>query len=968
MDNRSEASASFEFGRFRILPQRREVLADGRPMELGGRAFDVLVVLIEANGAVVSKDELMSRVWPGRIVEDNNLHAQIKALRKAFSDHGLIRTIVGRGYQFRGEVRARRSGQCEGAEPGTASDVSGPPRAPTNLPAPTSDLIGREVAIEEVIGLMADHRFVTLAGTGGIGKTRLALEVARRLLPQFADGIWIAELASLSDPQLVPVSVAVALGLELVSGVVSSGRIAAALGSKRIMLVLDNCEHVIDAAAEMVEALLHANPTARVIATSRERLRAESEHLYRVPPLAVPAEDMQALDDVLRHGAVALFVARAQEADPHFSPDQQTAAAIAAICRRLDGIPLALELAAARVSTLGMQALASRVDDCFSLLTTGRRTALRRHQTLRATLDWSYELLSESERLMLRHMSIFAGGFTLAAASAVIAGIEILASNVVENLAKLVAKSLVTADVGGATVHYRLLETTRGYAREKLAEHGEFERAARRHAEYYLDLCGQAETEWQTRAGAEWLADYARQIGNVRAGLDWALSPRGDASIGVALTAAAVPLWCQLSLLDECRRRVEQALSHVIAGSARDAHCEMQLEAALGLSLFHTKGPLRETAAAWTRALAIADRLEDTEYQLRALWGLWSCRMTSAEYRDALAFAQRFRRLAARRSDPTDQLVADRMIGTVLRYLGDLTNARHHIERMLSRYVDAPHQPHPIRFVWDQRAAGEMILALILWLQGFPDQAMRTAQRTIESARVRDHTISLCYALSTAACPVALWVGDLAAAERYVSMLLDHSAELAMAVWQAGGRCLKGALLLKHGRINAGLQLLRSALDELRDTGSVPRYATFLGVLAEGLAKAGQVAAGRVAVDEALVRSESNEETWCIAELLRIKGELVRLENGPDAAAVAERHFRQALDWARRQGALSWELRAATSLARMWRDHGRSKEARELLARVYNRFTEGFETADLKAAKALLDDLKEPDGCRTPEK
>src|SRR6516165_10402582 len=308
-------------------------------MELGGRAFDALVVLIEANGAVVSKDELMSRVWPGRIVGDNNLHAQIKALRKAFSDRDLIRTVVGRGYQFTGEIRARPADQSEQAEPGEASEVPGPPRAPTNLPAPTSDVIGRDIEITEVIGLVTDHRFVTLTGTGGIGKTRLALEVARQLRPQFADGVWIAELASLSDPQLAPITVATALGLELLSGVISPERIAAAVGSKCIMLVLDNCEHVIAAAAGMVEALLHANPAARVIATSREPLRAESEHLYRVPPLAVPTEDTQVLKDVLRHGAVALFIARAQEAaDAHFAPNRQTASAIAAICRRLDGI------------------------------------------------------------------------------------------------------------------------------------------------------------------------------------------------------------------------------------------------------------------------------------------------------------------------------------------------------------------------------------------------------------------------------------------------------------------------------------------------------------------------------------------------------------------------------------------------------------------------------------------------------
>jgi predicted ATPase/DNA-binding winged helix-turn-helix (wHTH) protein len=953
MDAVSEAPASFEFGRFRILPRRREVLADGQPMDLGGRAFDVLAVLIEANGAVVSKAELISRVWPGRIVEENNLHAQVKALRKALSDHDLIRTVVGRGYQFTGEIRARPAAQSERAEPGMTSDISIPPRAPTNLPAPTSDLIGRDAEIAEVIGLAADHRFVTLTGTGGIGKTRLAVEVARRLLPQFADGIWIAEFASLSDPQLVPIGVAAALGLELVSGVISPERIAATLSSKHFMLVLDNCEHVVDAAAGMVEALLHANPAAWVIATSREPLRAEDERLFQVPPLAVPTENTETLEEVLRHGAVALFVARAQEADPHFSPDQQTAAAMSAICRQLDGIPLALELAAARASTLGMQELASRLDDCFSLLTEGRRTALRRHQTLRATLDWSYELLPASERVVLRHLSIFAGGFTLRGASAVIASAEVPASDVVRDLSNLVTKSLTTADVGGVTAHYRLLETTRAYAREKLAEAGELEATARKHAEFYRDLCGQAEAEWQTRPAAEWQADYGTQIDNVRAALDWAFSPRGDASIGVALTAAAVPLWCQLSMLDECRRRVEQALSHVDL----DARSEMQLEAALGLALFHTRGSTRETGAAWTRALAIADRLKNTEYRLRALWGLWSHRMSSGEFRAALTFAQKFHRLAAKQPDPADRLIADRMIGTVLRYRGDLSSARRRIERMLNQYVDPLLRSHAIRFVWDQRIAGEMVLAVILWLQGFPEQAMRTARRTVESAQARDHPISLCYALSSAACPIALRVGDLTAAECYVSMLLDQSAKLAMAVWRAEGRCLKGGLLLKLGRVDSGLTLLRTALSELRETGSVLRYGAFLGVLAEGLAAAGQALAGRVAVDEALALSESNEEAWCVPELLRIKGGLVLLGNGPDAAAAAEDLFGQALDWARRQRALSWELRTATSLARMWRDQGRNKEAADLLAPVYNRFTEGFDTADLNAARALLNEL-----------
>src|SRR6516162_605982 len=276
MDPVSEAPASFEFGRFRVLPQRREVLVDGRSLWNSAGALSMCSWRSSrpTGGGQQGRADEPGLAGPDR--RGHSLHAQIKALRKAFSDHDLIRTVVGRGYQFRGEARTRRAGHGERAEPGDASEVSGPRRASTNLPALTSDLIGRDAEIKEVIGLVAEHRFVTLTGTGGIGKTRLALEVARQLLPQFADGVWIAELASLSDPQLVPISVAAALGLELVSGVVSPERIAAALGTKQIMLVLDNCEHVIDAAAEMVEALLHANPRARVIATSREALRAES--------------------------------------------------------------------------------------------------------------------------------------------------------------------------------------------------------------------------------------------------------------------------------------------------------------------------------------------------------------------------------------------------------------------------------------------------------------------------------------------------------------------------------------------------------------------------------------------------------------------------------------------------------------------------------------------------------------------
>jgi predicted ATPase/DNA-binding winged helix-turn-helix (wHTH) protein len=948
-----------EFPPFRLDPAnqclwRRTETAEDERIRLTPKAFAVLQYLVEHAGRLVTHDELLEAVWRETYVQPEVLKSHIFDIRRTLGDRAkqprFIETLARRGYQFIAAVR-----QGGAAEPAALPRRDGPPL--TNLPAPASDLIGRDAALADVTDLLAAHRIVTLTGAGGIGKTRLGLEVARRLVPDFADGVWLTELAPLSDADLVADAVAAALGLDLAGGVASPDRIARALGSKQLLLVLDNCEHVIDRAARMAEALARANPKLRIMATSREPLRAEGEYLYRVPPLDVPAEDARDPETMLRHGAVQLFVARARAAESGFTPEARTAAIIGAVCRRLDGIPLAIELAAARTATLGVEGLAARLDDRFRLLTGGHRTALPRHQTLRATLDWSYELLPETERVVLRRLAIFAGGFTLEAANAIGASAEspeIAALDVVDGVANLVAKSLVWAHVGGAVVRYRLLETTRAYTFEKLTESGEFEHVARRHAEYYRDLFERAEAEWETRPIAEWLEDYRHWIDNVRAALDWAFSPSGDASIGVALTAASVPLWFQLSLMVECRGRIERALSSLEPGSSLGARREMQLYTALGASSIQIKGHVPETGAAWTNALQLAERLNDVEYQLRALWGLWSYRLSRGEQRAAQGLAQRFSSLAATTADPTDLLIGARLVGVSLHYLGDQTDARRHLERMLSHYVAPLYRPHAIRFQYDQRVMARSTLAWILWLQGFPDQAMRTAKNNVEEARASDHALSLCYALAEAACPVALLVGDLAAAECFLAMLLDRSARHALTLWHAWGRYLDGVLRIKHGDALAGLRLLRTTFGELGETRFVLRYTAFVDALAEGLAGAGQVAHGLVTIDEALARSERNEERWCLAEMLRIKGELVLLEGAAKAAVAAEEHFLQALDWAHRQGALSWELRAATSLARLRHQQDRTAEARQFLAPVYDRFTEGFDTADLKAAKALL--------------
>jgi predicted ATPase len=656
---------------------------------------------------------------------------------------------------------------------------------------------------------------------------------------------------------------------------------------------------------------------------------------------------------------VQLFVERVTAIVEDFALTDANAAPVAGICQRLDGLPLAIEFAAPRVEVLGVEGLAAGLEHSLPLLTTRRRTSMPRHRTMRAVVDWSFQLLSEDEQLFLRALGNFAGGFTVEAAAAIV--MEPVTTQAIDRLADLVAKSLVVADVSGANPRFRLLDTTRAYTREKLDESGDRERLTQRHAEYYRNLFERAEGEAAARPADQWLADYAREIDNLRAALDWAFSPGGDGSIGVALTAAAVTLWMRLSLPEECRGRAEQALAALGAGASRDARHEMKLHAAVGASLTFSRGGAAspEISMAYTKVLELAESLDDAEYRLRALWGLWAHHAASGRHRVALELAQRFYALAAERPDPNDRLSGEAMIGVSQHYLGDLPSARLHLEHVLVGYVTPDQTSHIIRLHIDQRMVMSGYLARVLWLQGFPDQAMRTVHSTVEDTRAANHTISLCVALAHAACPIALLTGDLAATEHYITMLLDHSARHSLALWRACGRSFQGVLVIERGDIITGLRLLRSGFDEFGETApSIFRLIAFL--MAEALGRAGKYADGLAAIEEAIARCESTEERWEMAELERVKGELLLLQGAPGAAAAAESHFRQALDWARQQGALSWELRAATSLALLLRDQGRAAEALEVLRPVYDRFTEGFDTSDLIAAKRLLNEVDKP--------
>jgi predicted ATPase len=724
-----------------------------------------------------------------------------------------------------------------------------------------------------------------------------------------------------------------------------------ALKDRRLVLVLDNCTHVIEAVAALAAAILRGAADVHILATSREPLRVEAEHVQRLPPLSSGSpSDRFGAAEALAFPAVELFVERTAECLGEFELTDPDAPIVAEICRKLDGIPLAIELAAARVETFGVRGLAARLDDRFRLLSGGWRSAPPRHRTLRATLDWSYEILSENERVVLRRLAIFAGGFTLDDAAELAADAAIPKGELINLVAELIDKSLVVVEQTASEPRLRLLDTTRAYALQKLADTGECEPLARRHAEYYRNLFERAEGEAAARPADEWLADYAQEIDNLRASLDWAFSPNGDPRVGMALTAAAVPLWVRLSLLEECRSRAKQALSALGTAGTRDPREEMRLHAALGAST--PEAP--EMGAAFTKVLDIAESLGDTDYQLRALRGLYFDHIGNSRYRAALPFAQKFRDLATSRSDPSDQLFGERMMGVAKHFVGDQISARRHLEQVLTHHAFADHTQDVIRFQIDSRLSARVFLARVLWLQGFSDQAVRTAEISIGEAQTTGHAISLCYALSLAACPIALWVGNLVAAANYTAMLLDHSRRHSLPLWSAFGSRFQSVVDIKGGDLETGLQLLQTGLDEIAGPNVSFRFLTGLAELAEALGDAGRIAEGLALVEAGIQQSEGG---WLTPELLRLKGELFLLQSSSPVSQTAEDLFRQALDGARRQEALSWELRAATSLARLLRDRDRIGEARDLLAPIYARFTEGFGTADLREAKRLIDAL-----------
>jgi predicted ATPase/DNA-binding winged helix-turn-helix (wHTH) protein len=942
---------TFAFGAFRLIPAQRMLLEDGKPLRLGSRALDILVTLVESAGETIRKDQLIARTWPDTVVDEGALRVHVAALRKALGDGGAgkryITNIPGRGYSFVAPV-AREQRRPATVVPDGAG-VGG------NLPAPLSRIVGRDDIIAALTTQLARRRFLTIVGPGGIGKTTVAVAVAETTSASYRDGIWFVGLASLPDPDLVASALGTVLGISLPSVNPISG-LAGWLRDKHALIVLDSCEHVIGAAAATAEAILKAAARVSILATSREPLRAEGEWLHRLSSLELPPRsDDLTPEGALKYSAVQLFNERALASMDEFALGDDDVAPVLEICHRLDGVPLALELAAARVDVFGVKGLAARLDDRFTVLTGGRRTALPRHQTLRAAMDWSYDLLPETEQIILRRVAVFQGDFTIDASAAVAIDDRIGTADVLEGIANLAAKSLISTNVNSEITYHRLLDTTRAYALEKLTESGEGESVRRCHVEHYRDLFRKAGAEAAMRPAGDWRGEYTRQIGNLRAALNWAFSDTGDVRLGVTLAAVATDFWLTVSLLSECCDWGVKALAHL--GTAEGTHDEMVLQCGVGLAFTYSRGMTPEARSALTKALMLSEALGDFNYRFRAIYGLWLFALRVVDFRECLALAAKYELLAETNGDPPARATADWMLGMSRYYLGEHAGAAANLQRARTSYPMAMRSGDLIRFGTDMQVSALCYQAVTFWSLGFADKAIRAGRNAIKEARSVNHPVSLCLALAAPSSILLVKMGDLEAAERCIDELIDHAGKHSLIPYYAFGLCSRGSLMAVRGDNTSGERWLRSGLERTREVAYYLFYSFFLAELAEVVASANRIDEGLAEVDAALRYAEESESLWCMPEVLRIKGEILAKRDPADPAAAAEEHFARSLDWARRQQALAWELRAAMSLARLWQHQHRGAEARGLLGSVYGRFTEGFATADLQEARSLLEQL-----------
>lgn len=923
--------AQYRFGPFRLQPARRLLLRGEQPVRLGARAFDLLAVLVRHPGRVQSNDALMAQAWPGVPVEAGSLRMHVAALRRALAEGAAagdppryIDNVPLRGYCFVAPVLQEDAGDAAAAPPPA-------PRQPPPLPAPPATLHGRDADLDALAARLPQRRFVTVVGAGGAGKTSLALALARRLAADGTRAACFVDLAAIASPQALGSAVASALALPAVAEDPLPA-ILAALQARPVLLLLDNCEHVLDAAAPFAERAVAEVPGLWLLATSREPLRSRGEAVHRLAPLACPPPAAADAATLLASPAVQLFLERAEAADEHVPHDDAGALAqVGTLCRGLDGMPLAIELAAAHAGALGVAALAGEVARFAGLGVGGRRTATPRHQTLRAAIAWSHDRLPPDERRALRRLAVFPAGFGLDGAAAVL-GPDGGASPL-QPVSALALKSLLQVDAAGAgPPRYRLLETTRAFALEQLRAAGEEDVVRERHAGFVA-----------ARLQAAGDAADGPGLDDARAAIAWWFAEPSRTAAAVTLVADAARLWFRHGLIGEYRALADQAGARMPGCAGLPEATRLRLQAALGQALVHAAGPgSPRLVEVCTEGLALAQRLGDAVVQRQMIFRLWNASVVNGGYEDALAWAHRHAQACEASADEQDRLVQHRMQLLSLHTVGRHADALAHGERVLAHPGVVARTLPRRSFEVDHRTMALAFTGRALWLLGRPEQAWARAREAVDESLAAGQAQGTLYALGVSACLVGLWVGALDETEHYVGLLAERAAAQSLVVWTLWAQCFDAALV-RRGRVPPPRPPVPAARGVASNTMQQEVYAT----LVEG-----------AATDLALRRAlDAGERVWSAAEVLRSRAVALLAAGGDAARADGLALLQRADTIAQAQQALAWRLRIATTRARLLADTGERAAAVEVLAPVLDAFTEGHATQDLRSAAALLAQL-----------
>jgi predicted ATPase/class 3 adenylate cyclase len=832
---------------------------------------------------------------------------------------------------------------------------------PNNLPVAMNRFVGRERELRELKDRLAQARLLTLVGPGGTGKTRLALQAAAELLDDFEDRVYLVDLAPSRDLESVLAAMARTLGLRDKSDRPLLDELEAQIGKQKMLLLLDNFEQVTEA-APTVAGLMRRCPVLKLLVTSRETLQVQGEVVMAVPPLGLPAAGARHLpvDQLAQSEAVQLFVERARAVRPGFELTNENAQAVAELVVRLDGLPLAIELATARLNLFSPAALVERLGDRLKLLRGGVRDLPERQRTLRGAIDWSYELLNRGEQRLFELLSVFAGGCSYeaveAAAGAIPAqdGVEL---DVLDGLGSLAAKSLIRlVDQESGEARLRMLETIREYAAGRLEEDPGLSAAAHRAQAVYF--AGFTQRQAERLAGASQAAALEAletEVENLRVAWRYWVA----AADLEQLRRMTEGLW----LLFEARswyralvNLITDLLQVLAAGPATPERVkeEISLQTNLARALIASQGLTRAVEAAYTRALELCQTHGEVPPLFPVLRGLASYHGYRGDAAEGRKFGEQILRLAEQQDDDNMRSEGHVIIGYNLLAVDQLEASLDHFDQGIALYHPERPRSGTYRLGNNPAVIGYNISALGLWMLGFPERAVKRAEAGVAFAAQLNYPWSMAYALFHTALLHA-WRGDTESMRERAQATMDIAEEYELPIWHAVGACLAGAATARMGQAEAGLRQIERGMALSQSLKTPPMFWLMLNCMqSEVLLKMGQAALALAKLDETLADFKANERSALMPEILRLRGEVL-LALGPARAAEAEAMFQQALEMARALKARMPELRAAMSLSRIWRAQGQPDAGRQLVREIYAQFTEGFTTADLLEAKEMCD-------------